>query len=110
MPFTIRPHPRVPVCCPATYQTGLFEGYGTVWNVSLTGWRFSGDLPLRLGEVCSLTVNLSIDQTIYVAAGIVRWMRGEEYGVETLVIDDESREDLDEYLSQQLEESAESIP
>ena len=33
------------------------------------------------------------------AAGVVRWVQGEEYGVETLVIDDESREDLDEYLN-----------
>ena len=86
-----------------TYQTGLFEGHGTVWNLSLTGWRFSGNLPLRIGEVCSLTVNLSIDQRVYVAAGIVRWVHGEEYGIETLVMDDESQEDLDEYLSQRLE-------
>src|SRR5499433_1357884 len=103
MPFTIRPYRRFPVSCPVTYQTGLFEGHGTVWNLSLTGWRFSGNLPLRIGEVCSLTVNLSIDQRVFVAAGIVRWVRGEEYGVETLVIDDESQEDLDEYLSQRLE-------
>ena len=103
MPLTNRPHRRVPVYCPVTYQTGLFEGHGTVWNLSLTGWQFSGDLPLRIGEVCSLTVNLSIDQRVYVAAGIVRWVRGEEYGVETLVIDDESREDMEEYLSQRLE-------
>jgi hypothetical protein len=39
-----------------------------------------------------------------VAAGIVRWVRGEEYGVETLVVDDESREDMEEYLWQRLEE------
>jgi hypothetical protein len=57
------------------------------------------NLPLRIGEVCSLTVNLSIDQRVYVAAGIVRWVRGEEYGGETLVIDDESREDVEEYLA-----------
>ena len=38
-------------------------------------------------------VNLSIDQTIYVALGLVRWVHGEEDGVETLVNDDESRED-----------------
>jgi len=93
-----------------TSQTGLFEGRGTVWNLSLTGWRFSGNLPLRIGEVCSRTVNLSIDQRVYVAAGIVRWVRGEEYGVETLVIDDESREELEEYLGDLLEKSAESIP
>ena len=58
MPFTIRPHRRIAVHCPVTYQTGLFEGHGTVWNLSLTGWRFSGNLPLRIGEVCSMTVNL----------------------------------------------------
>ena len=78
MPFTIRPYRRFPVCCPVPYQTGLFEGHGTVWNLSLTGWRLSDDLLVRVGDVCSLTVNLSIDQRVYVAAGIVRWVRGEE--------------------------------
>jgi len=75
-----------------------------MWNVSLTGWRFSGNLPLRIGEVCSLTVNLSSQQRIYVAAGIVRWVRGEEYGVETLVIDDESREEMEQYICQRVED------
>jgi PilZ domain-containing protein len=103
MPFKIRPCQRFSVCCPVTYIVGRFQGHGTVWNVSHSGWRFSGNLPLRIGEVCSLTVKLSIDQRIYVAAGIVRWVRGEawedqEYGVETLVIDDESQEDVEEYL------------
>lgn len=100
MPFSIRPRCRVPVCCPVTYQTGLFEGYSLLWNLSLAGWGFSGDLPLGVGEVCSLTVNLSIDQTVFVAAGIVRWARGEEYGVDTVVIDDEAPEDIEEYFSQ----------
>ena len=43
------------------------------------------------------------------AAGIVRWVREEEYGVETLVVDDESREDIEEYLWQRVQESVESI-
>ena len=95
MPFLIRPSRRFPVCCPITYQCGLFEGHGTVWNLSLMCWRFSGNLPLRIGEVCSLTVNLSSHPRLYVAAGIVRWVGCEEYGVETLVMDDESREDME---------------
>jgi len=104
MPCLIRPSRRCPVCCPVTYHCGLFEGHGTVWNLSLTGWRFSGTLPLRIGEVCFLTVNLPIQATLYVAAGIVRWVRGEEeYGVETLVIDDESREDMEQYICQRVE-------
>ena len=47
MPFSIRPFRRFPVCCPVTYQCGDFEGHGTVWNLSCTGWRLSGDLPMR---------------------------------------------------------------
>ena len=69
MPFLIRPSRRFPVCCPVTYQCGDIEGHGTVWNVSPTGWRFSGNLPLRVGKVRSLTVNLPTQETLYVAAG-----------------------------------------
>ena len=89
MPFTLRSFRCLPVCCPVTYQYGLFEDHGTLWNLSLAGWRFTGNLPLWVGKVCSLTVNLPTQETLYVAPGIVRWMRDEEYGVETLVIDDE---------------------
>ena len=104
MPFSIRPSRRFPVCCPVTYHHTDFEGHGTLWNISLTGWRFSGTLPLRIGEVCSLTVYLPSEPPIYVAAAIVRWVRGEEYGVETLVVDDESREDLEQYICQRVED------
>ena len=110
MPFTIRQFRRLPTCCPVTYQCGPFEGHGTVWNLSAMGWRFSGNLPLRVGEVCSLTVHLPTQQRTYIAAGIVRWVRGEECGVETLVIDDESGEDMEQYLWQRVQESVERIP
>ncbi len=89
MPFSIRPSRRFPLCCPVTYHCGDFEGHGTLWNLSLTGWCFSGNLPLRIQDVCSLTVNLPTEPPIYVIAASVHWVqRGEEYGVETLVIDD----------------------
>jgi hypothetical protein len=83
VPFTIRPYRRFPVCCSVTYQWGLFEGHGTVWNLSRTGGRFSGNLPLRVGEVCSLTVTLPPYQLAYVAAAIVRWVRGEVRSMES---------------------------
>ena len=78
MPFLIRTHRRFPICCPVTYQCGLFEGHGTVWNLSLTGWCFSGNLPWRVGEVCSLTGRLPTQDTLYGVAGLIRWVRGEE--------------------------------
>jgi hypothetical protein len=104
MPFTIRPFRRFPVCCPTTYQVGDFEGQGIVWNLSARGWRLSGDLPLRSDEICSLTVTLPTESQVYVAAGIVRWVRGEEFGLETLVMDEESRMDLYAYLDDRIAE------
>jgi hypothetical protein len=61
MPFTLRPYRRFPVHCAVTYNAGPFEGQGTVWNLSSTGWRLSGDLPIHpihQGEAFSLTAAL----------------------------------------------------
>ena len=33
----------------------------------------------------------------------MRWVRDEEYGVETLVMDDESRDDMDDYLAERID-------
>jgi len=85
MPFMIRPVRRFPVCCPVAYRAGLSKGCGTVWNISLSGWRLSGDLPLHVGQTCSLCVTLSNAKRVFVVAGIVRWVRGDEYGIETHV-------------------------
>jgi len=73
MPFTIRPYRCFPVPCVVTYNAGPFQGQGTVWNLSCTGRRFSGDLPLRPGKTLSLTVTLPNAQRIVVPEAVVRW-------------------------------------
>jgi hypothetical protein len=99
MPFSIRPYRRFPIFCPVTYHAGLSEGQGTVWNISLNGWRLSGDLPLRIGQAVPLTVTLSNQQSMFVAAAIVRWKRGEEYGLETLVMEKRTQGRLEHYIA-----------
>ena len=42
MPFSLRPFRRIPVLCSVTYNAGLCEGHGMVWNLSCTGWRLVG--------------------------------------------------------------------
>ena len=84
MPFSIRPYRRFPVQCAVTYNAGPFQGHGTVWNLSSTGWRLSGDLPMRPEETLSLTVTLPNEQRIEVPEAVVRWSRGQEFGVETV--------------------------
>ena len=87
MLVSIRPNRRFPVCCPVTYHAGLVEGHGSVLNFSVNGWRLSGDVPLRVGQTCPLTVHVPNQRSLFVAGAIVRWVHGQEYGLETLVVD-----------------------
>ncbi|MGH7486738.1 MAG: PilZ domain-containing protein, partial [bacterium] len=89
MPFVIRPYRRFPLHCAITYHAHPLQGQGTVWNFSMYGWKFSGDVPLSVGQTCPLTVTLPNQEIIFVTAAIVRWVRGQEYGLETLAIDKE---------------------
>ena len=87
MPFSIRPFRRFLVHRSVSYNTGLFQSQGTVWNRSCTGWPLSGDLPMRPGETRSLTVTLPNAQRIEVPEVVVRWSSGQEFAVENLVIE-----------------------
>ena len=71
-------------------------------NVSSLGWRVSWSLLLAPGEVCSLKVRLMVGEWVTVAAGKVRWVRGEEAGIETLVMSEESEARLNAYILKQV--------
>lgn len=98
MPFTIRPYRRFPVQFSVSYSAGPFNGQGTVWNLSLTGWRLSGDLPMRAGETLSLSVTLPNQQRINVSEATVRWSRGNEFAVETNQIDAHAKARLQHFV------------
>ena len=108
MPFSVRPHRRFPVRS-VTYHAGLFQGQGTVWNFSLNGSKLSGDVPLQVGQTCALTVNLPIEESIVVAAAIVRWIRGQEFDLETLAIEKQTHSRVEHVIQRLVEESDESI-
>ena len=98
MPFTLRPFRRFPVQCSVTYNADLFQGHGMVWNLSCTGWRLSGDLPMRPGENLSLTVTLPNEQRIEIPEAVVRWSRGQDFAVENLVMNPHARARLQHYV------------
>ena len=104
MPFTLRPYRRFPVCCPVTYHAGPFQGQGTIWNLSCTGWRLSGDLPMRSGESFSLTVTLPNEQRIVVPEAVVRWSRGQEFAAENRSIEPHTQTRLQHYVNRLVQE------
>lgn len=109
MPFTLRLYQRFPVQCTVTYRAGLFQGQGTVWNLSCTGWRLSGNLPMRPGETLSLAVTLPNDQGIEIPEAVVRWSRGQEFAVEILVIERHTHARLQHYVKRLVQDPAEIV-
>lgn len=104
MPFSIRPFRRFLVQCSVTYNAGSFQGQGTVWNLSCTGWRLSGDLPMRPGETLSLAVTLPNDQRIEVPQAVVRWSRGSEFAIENVAIERHTETRLRHYVKRLAQE------
>jgi len=109
MPFSIRPFRRFPVHCSVSYNTGLFQSQGTVWNLSCTGWPLSGDLPMRPDEAPSLTVTLPNAHRIDVPGAIVRWSRGQEFAMEHLVIEAQAHARLQHDVTRLVQEPAEHV-
>jgi PilZ domain len=105
MPFVIRPFRRFPVQCAVTYNAGPFQGQGIVWNLSCSGWRLSGDLPVRPGETLSLTVTLPNEQRIVVSEAVVRWSRGVEFAVEAMSIEKHTQARLQHYVRRLVKEA-----
>ena len=104
MPFSIRSFQRFPVYCSVTYNVGPFQGQGTVWNLSRIGWRLSGDLPMRPGEILSLSVTLPNEQRIEIPEAVVRWSRGQESAVENVLIEQHNHVRLQHYVSRLVRE------
>ena len=110
MPFIIRPYRRFPVQCPVSYNAGTSQGLGTVWNFSCTGWRLSDDLPMRPGGPLSLTVTLPNEQRIEIPEAVVRWSRGQEFAMETVVIQPHTHARLQQYVKRLVLEPLETFP
>lgn len=98
MPFAQRQHYRFPLFSPVRYETGTHAGSGAVTNISSAGWRVFGTLPLQAGDVCSMKVRLTAGTWVSVALASVRWVIGNEYGIETLAMNEESTERLTAFI------------
>lgn len=70
----------------------------------MSGYRFSGDLPLQVGEQGTLTVTLPNEQHISVRQAVVRWVSENEFGVETRTVDRHAKERLRHYVQRLVRE------
>ena len=67
------PPPALPRAVFCHFNAEPFQSQGTVWNLSCSGWRLLGNLPMRQGETLLLVVTLPNEQRIAVPEPVVRW-------------------------------------
>lgn len=85
MNFQIRTYRRFSMQCPVFYLNERFIAQGVVWNFSRRGWRIDGEHDVEEGTVVALCVFLPDDQIpVTIERAVVRWSRGQEFGLETL--------------------------
>lgn len=110
MPFTRWPYGRFPHQCSLTYNDGLFQRQSTVWNLSCTGWRLSGDQPMRPREALSLTITPHDEQHIEIPQSVVRWSRGQGIAMENLPMQPKIQARFHHYMKWLVREPAEITP
>ena len=70
----------------------------------LYGWRLSGDLPMRPGEILSLAVTLPNEQRIEVPEAVARWSIGQAFTVENPAMEPHTHARLRHYFKRQAQE------
>lgn len=80
--FHVREYHRIPVQCLLYFSSDQVYGTGTVWNLSLGGWRVDSDTPVKRGTTLTLFVMLPDNKhAVLVDEATVCWSRGHEFGL-----------------------------
>jgi PilZ domain len=80
--FHVREFRRFPVNCLLYFSSDEVYGKGTVWNVSLGGWRADSEVAVAIGTTLTLFIMLpDTRQAVLVDEAVVCWRRGYDFGL-----------------------------
>jgi hypothetical protein len=101
--YVVRAGQRISIHCPFLYHGENFHGKGHLWDLSVSGWRATGDYPVTPGM--SMPVYLELDDDgeskyLLIDSAFVRWSNGRDAGWEIRTIDATSRARLIRFLDQ----------
>ena len=98
--FSIRSYSRFPVECPIYFLGDRFLGKGTVLDLSRVGWRVDGDHVVQAGIHVALRVFLpDQDSPVRIDRAAVRWSRGQEFGLEIMLMQPQEKARLRRFIS-----------
>lgn len=88
--YAVRTGQRMSIRCPFLYHGENFHGKGQLWDLSVSGWRATGNHPVTPGM--SMPVYLELDdggesKYLLIESATVRWSNGRDSGWEVQSID-----------------------
>ena len=102
-PHYSRVYHRFPLHCPVIFGGAPFVGEGVLTNLSLMGCSVLCDREVLRGSDVRVSVMLP-DQTaaLSIDLGTIKWVQGEQFGVEFLRVPFEARQRLNNMLRLEL--------
>ena len=96
-----RRHARYRVDFPATFSNHRTSGFGVIADVSAGGCRVTSKIPIVAGEFGQLLINLPNGiAPLMVSNALVRWVKGQEYGIEFIRLEPNDKRWLSRMTSQ----------
>jgi hypothetical protein len=98
-----RIHPRLPVAYPAIFGGAPFVGEGVVSDLSVAGCAVTCNRTVLMGSYIKLSVLLpDPTSSLFIELGKIRWVRGNDFGVEFIRVPMLTRHRLNRVVSQEL--------
>jgi hypothetical protein len=100
--YAVRAGQRISIRYPFLYHGEGSHGKGQLWDLSVSGWRATGDRPVTQGMVMPVYIELPPDEGeskyLLIDSAIVRWSSGLDAGWEIHTISETSRARLNRFL------------
>jgi hypothetical protein len=97
-----RQFPRIPVVSVTTVASEQHSGHSVILDLSQTGAKLSSAHPLRPSAYVALNLSLlSREPSLQIVLAAVRWVQGQNYGVEFIQITHSEQNRLKDFLATQ---------
>lgn len=95
---------RIPLKCPVIFTTGSLTGEGRLLDITSPGCLIaSAGIAVPKGQSLQLKIPLPGQKVpLMVPLGIVRWSKGNQFGVEFIKMDEANRVALNRFMAQHL--------
>ncbi len=108
--MNLRSESRLPITCSVTFSGYKLELEGQVRNLSMNGCSLDSDEPIQPGTPLFLSLSLpDSDEPLEIELATVRWSQEGSCGLKTIIMGLDSRERLQTFLEQNLDEASNQV-